>query len=142
VRCRAPSSPCEPTTARLYTLRSSIGAPLARFLGGSEQKSRATCSDPAAPALGCGSVVHGINFDFDSAALRGESAAALDALHRGPAADKSSKVVIEGHTSSEGEAAYNQRLAASGAGETRPIAPNDDESGRSLNRRVEIHCAG
>ena len=33
-----------------------------------------------------------------------------------------------------------KRLRAVGLGETRPIARNDDESGRSLNRRVEVKC--
>ena len=32
------------------------------------------------------------------------------------------------------------RLTAAGKGETEPIAGNDDESGRSLNRRVEVEC--
>jgi outer membrane protein OmpA-like peptidoglycan-associated protein len=70
--------------------------------------------------------------------------------------------VIEGHTSSEGEDDYNLRLSERraeavvgdlvrrgldrdrlrgvGIGERRPIAPNTDESGRSINRRVEIKC--
>lgn len=33
-----------------------------------------------------------------------------------------------------------KRLKASGLGETRPIAGNADEAGRSLNRRVEVKC--
>jgi len=67
-------------------------------------------------------VGHGIRFDFDSARLRAESAPVLDALvQRG---------------------LPRERLAASGVGESRPIAPNDDESGRTLNRRVEVHCPG
>jgi outer membrane protein OmpA-like peptidoglycan-associated protein len=32
------------------------------------------------------------------------------------------------------------RITAAGLGESRPIAPNTDESGRSLNRRVEVRC--
>ena len=32
------------------------------------------------------------------------------------------------------------RIAAAGLGESRPIATNADESGRSLNRRVEVKC--
>jgi flagellar motor protein MotB len=32
------------------------------------------------------------------------------------------------------------RLTATGLGETRPIATNDGERGRSLNRRVEVKC--
>ena len=83
-------------------------------------------------------------------------------LHDGLRNDASTAVVLEGHTSSEGTDAYNlalsqrraqavvadlvrrgipsARLSAAGIGEARPIATNDDESGRSLNRRVEVHC--
>jgi hypothetical protein len=32
------------------------------------------------------------------------------------------------------------RLAAAGVGETRPIASNNDENGRAMNRRVEVVC--
>jgi outer membrane protein OmpA-like peptidoglycan-associated protein len=120
------------------------------------------CGRPAPPALGCGSIVHGITFDFDSALIRPESSPVLAKLHEGLAADTRGRIVIEGHTSSEGSDDYNLRLSekraqavvadlvgrglaaarvsAVGAGESRPIAPNHDESGRSLNRRVEVKC--
>jgi OmpA-OmpF porin, OOP family len=120
------------------------------------------CPESPAPALGCGSVIHGINFAYDSAELRPESGAVLAALFDGLRSDTSAKVLIEGHTSSEGADDYNrqlserraqsvvadlvkrgiasQRVAAAGVGETRPIATNNDESGRVLNRRVEVKC--
>jgi OOP family OmpA-OmpF porin len=120
------------------------------------------CPEPPPPGLGCGSVIHGINFGFDSAEVRPDSAAVLAELFNGLRADTSSKVLIEGHTSSEGSDEYNlqlsdrraravvsdlvkrglavQRLTAVGVGESRPIATNNDESGRALNRRVEVKC--
>lgn len=146
----------------LVTLRSTNGAPFALASAAKGDPARApACAQPHKPALGCGSVVHGIRFDFDSAVVRPESAPVLDALRAGLAGAKGS-VRVEGHTSSEGDDAYNRALserraqavvdelvrrgipratiAASGAGEGRPIAPNDDATGRALNRRVEIHC--
>jgi OOP family OmpA-OmpF porin len=120
------------------------------------------CGQPAPPALGCGSVIHGITFDFDSSVIRPESHTVLAQLYDGLAADARRRIVIEGHTSSEGSDEYNRRLserraqavvsdlvarglakdrlAAAGLGESRPIAANTDESGRSLNRRVEVQC--
>jgi hypothetical protein len=119
------------------------------------------CGQPAPPALGCGSIVHGINFDFDSAVIRPESDNVLAELYEGLSAVRE-RITIEGHTSSEGTDAYNLRLSerraqavvadlvgrglaasrvtAAGVGESRPIATNNDESGRSLNRRVEVRC--
>jgi len=120
------------------------------------------CQQPEPPVIGCGSVVHGIRFDFDSAALRPESTVILDQLFAGLSGAEASRITIEGHTSSEGTERYNQQLSerraaavrqdlvrrglaaerveAVGIGEVRPIASNRDENGRSLNRRVEIHC--
>jgi outer membrane protein OmpA-like peptidoglycan-associated protein len=122
----------------------------------------AACTEPAPPALGCGSIIHGITFAFDSAEIRPDSAGVLEELFRGLQTDRSATIRIEGHTSSEGTEEYNQRLSerraeavvadlvrrgfvktrlsAAGIGERLPIASNNDESGRSLNRRVEVKC--
>jgi outer membrane protein OmpA-like peptidoglycan-associated protein len=74
--------------------------------------------------------------------------------------DESQKVVIEGHTDSNGDDAFNmtlsqqradsvrtylvsrgvkpERITASGKGETQPLATNATPEGRANNRRVEI----
>jgi outer membrane protein OmpA-like peptidoglycan-associated protein len=120
------------------------------------------CGEPPTPEIGCGSILHGVSFAFDSAEIRPESEPVLAALHAGLESDTSASILIEGHTSSEGAEAYNQalserraaavvddlvarglapgRIASAGIGEVRPIASNNDESGRALNRRVEVHC--
>jgi len=141
-------------------LRSTNGGPFRIFAAPTGQG--AECAAPPEPILGCGSVVHGIHFAFDSADILPDSDPVLQALFEGLSTDPSITVTIEGHTSSEGEAAYNlalserraravvldlagrgidaPRLQPAGRGETTPIASNDDEAGRSLNRRVEVHC--
>ena len=70
------------------------------------------------------------------------------------------RILIEGHTDAEGNAASNQtlsveranavrtmlvglgidagRLEATGFGQTRPVADNDTPTGREQNRRVEL----
>lgn len=123
---------------------------------------RTKCSEAAPPKLGCGAVIHSIAFDFDSAALRSESSAVLGELHAGLSGVAEGVIVIEGHTSSEGKASHNldlskrraqtvvddlvrrgldrKRLRAAGKGPSVPIAPNSDENGRALNRRVEVKC--
>jgi outer membrane protein OmpA-like peptidoglycan-associated protein len=143
-------------------VRSTNGAPFRLYTGAASEGRRVECAPPETPTLGCGSIIHGITFGFDSAEPRPESTPILEALARGLAADASGSITIEGHTSSEGSDDYNQglserraravvaalgalgvdaaRLGAVGVGEVRPIATNDDEAGRSMNRRVEVHC--
>lgn len=124
------------------------------------------CSDipaPETPALTCGAVIHGINFDFNSANLRPDSEPVLAQLYDGLVADTAAAIVVEGHTSTEGSDEYNldlsgrraqavvddlvargidpARISAAGKGETEPIiSPDGDEASRSINRRVEIDC--
>lgn len=148
----------------MQMLRSTNGAPFYLFAATAKDAGVPTCPDAQPPTLGCGSVIHGIRFDFDSATLRSESAPMLQALHEGLVTSGNAKIEVAGHTSSEGAAAHNQRLSeqraqavvdalaalglpksrlsASGFGASAPLAGNDDEAGRSLNRRVEIRCPG
>lgn len=147
----------------LFGVRSTNGGPFRLYTGEAAPAGRGPqCPSPPPVVLGCGSVIHGINFDFDSATIRPESEPVLAKLFEGLRNVPTESIAIEGHTSSEGSDAYNlglserraqavvadlvrrgiqaSRLAAVGVGEKQPIASNNDESGRSLNRRVEIKC--
>jgi len=141
---------------------STNGAPFRVYNGASAPNIDAGCSDRPPPTPGCGSILHGINFDYDSAVIRPDSKPLLDQLYAAFDDAIETRITIVGHTSSEGSDAYNQelsrrraeavvaalvtrgidasRLAAAGEGEHRPIADNATDAGRSLNRRVEITC--
>jgi outer membrane protein OmpA-like peptidoglycan-associated protein len=102
----------------------------------------------------------GILFGFDSSTLQPEAKANIsklaDILKKYP----DSNVLITGHTDSDGSDNYNQtlsekraksvsdyaayqgisssRLSIVGLGENEPVASNDTDNGKQLNRRVEI----
>lgn len=103
----------------------------------------------------------GIYFDTGLATLKPASQAALAQVAALMQREPSLQLEIVGHTDAVGDAGANQRLSqaralavrsalvvehgvsdrrlrARGAGESEPVAPNDSEAGRALNRRVEL----
>lgn len=101
-----------------------------------------------------------IFFDFDKATIRPESANELDRLIKLLTDNPTLKIELGSHTDSKGSDDYNQklsqsrsqsvvtylitkgistdRLVAKGYGESAPIAKNDTEEGRQLNRRTDF----
>ena len=104
--------------------------------------------------------VYGIAFDFNKASIRPEATPVLKQVQALLTGDSALKISIEGHTDSIGLPAYNQklssdradavktwlathgidaaRLSSVGFGDTKPIADNSTEDGRTKNRRVEL----
>jgi len=143
-------------------VRSSNGAPFRLYSGATSTDRTVECEAADGPPLGCGSIIHGLEFAFNSDELQPGVIPILDALADGLRSELNGVITIEGHTSSEGPEDYNlnlsdrraravvvglglrgisaDRLNPIGIGEARPIATNTDESGRAMNRRVEVRC--
>jgi OOP family OmpA-OmpF porin len=105
-------------------------------------------------------VLRGVTFAFDSAEIDPASAVVLDVAAETLLGCPNANVTIEGHTDGIGSEEYNDglsqrrsnagvshlenrgvpssRLTAVGYGESRPVASNDTEEGRALNRRIEL----
>jgi len=106
-------------------------------------------------------VLYGIYFDHDSARIKPESGTDLEAIAEMLKTNSSLKLYVVGHTDMTGDYDYNlglslrraeavvkvlvdeygiaaERLTGKGAGPLCPVGSNKDESGRKLNRRVEL----
>jgi outer membrane protein OmpA-like peptidoglycan-associated protein len=104
--------------------------------------------------------IYGLHFDTGSATLRPDSAPTLQAILTLINEKPGSRWTIAGHTDNQGSADLNQklsearaasvvawltghgvaasRLVPKGFGMKQPVADNSAESGRALNRRVDI----
>jgi OOP family OmpA-OmpF porin len=105
-----------------------------------------------------------INFEYDKAEIKTDSYTLLEKLIEVSKGCPDAKIMIEGHTDSDGSKGYNQRLSEKrakavktyligkgvaksrldsiGYGETKPVADNSTDAGKERNRRIEFNIKG
>lgn len=104
--------------------------------------------------------IYGVYFDTDKSEIKPESADSIAEIAKAIMNGKGTYLIV-GHTDNQGDLSYNQALSLKratavtaaltsqfkipadrvipvGVGMAAPLAPNADEKGRALNRRVEI----
>jgi OOP family OmpA-OmpF porin len=111
-------------------------------------------------AVGDVIVLRGVNFEFDKSTLEVNARTLLDQVADALLSRPGIKFEIGGHTDGKGSDQYNQdlserralsvqdylasrgvdasRMSTRGYGESAPVADNDTDEGRELNRRVEL----
>ena len=104
-----------------------------------------------------------VTFARKSAVLRGGAQAKLTPLLKALTANPTTRIVLEGHSSADGSAEFNQslseqraqtvknwlvkhgiaaeRIEVRGLGASQPKTEGDTEAARSANRRVEFKAA-
>ncbi len=102
----------------------------------------------------------GLMYDFDSDGIRAEAGVNLQNLAASLRKYPNTSLLVVGHTDALGATAYNQdlsvrranaavnylgrynisasRVQSAGRGEMEPVASNETEAGRQLNRRIEV----
>lgn len=108
--------------------------------------------------------LHGLGFPSGGAKLPAESTVIMEKVVEAVRAFPGARIVVEGHTDAMGNAEKNMRLSseragavrdwlvqqggiaaeritAVGRGASQPVAPNDTDEGRKLNRRIDVIIA-
>ncbi|MBL8330191.1 MAG: peptidoglycan-associated lipoprotein Pal [Rubrivivax sp.] len=154
VETRTPAAGATPSTGPAPTAPTPPQSQVTTVQAGAAQSSAASA---LAAAQAAGRVVY---FDYDSFVVRDDGKPVIDLHAKALVADRSRKIVIEGHTDERGGREYNlalgqkraqavvqamkllgvadNQLEAVSYGEERPAAQGADEAAFAKNRRAEL----